>query len=146
MAAGLLRRLIPFVPMGTILLALDGLVILVAAARFGLHAGLYALLSCFISRKAMDAVIKGFNTAMQFIIFTREPDTIKRRILFEMDRGCTVLSATGGYSGKPVGALLAVVPRMEAARLKKIVAEADPAAFMTVCDVNEVRGEGFTAE
>ena len=42
------------------------------------------------------------------------------------------------------GALLCVVPRMEAARLKKIVSECDAHAFVTVCDVHEALGEGFS--
>ena len=37
-----------------------------------------------------------------------------------------------------------VVSRMEAAKLKKIVSEVDPHAFVTVCDVHEALGEGFT--
>mgnify|MGYP004626833259 CR=1 FL=1 len=42
------------------------------------------------------------------------------------------------------GALLCVVPRMEASRLKKIVSECDAHAFVTVCDVHEALGEGFS--
>ena len=43
-----------------------------------------------------------------------------------------------------LGALLCVVSRMEASRLKKIVSECDPHAFVTVCDVHEALGEGFS--
>ena len=146
MAAGVLHKLIPFLSTPVILLGIDGLVILAAALRFGAQAGFYALLACFISTKAMDRIIKGFNTALQFTVITQHEDEIMRRILFEMDRGCTRIKAAGAYSGHSVGMLMCVVPRMEAARLKKIVSEADPAAFMTVCDVNEVLGEGFSAE
>jgi uncharacterized membrane-anchored protein YitT (DUF2179 family) len=52
--------------------------------------------------------------------------------------------AQGTYSGKDVGTLLCVLPRMEAPRLKKIVAEIDPLAFVTICDVHEALGEGFS--
>ena len=61
-----------------------------------------------------------------------------------MDRGCTRLEATGTYEGRKNGALLCVVSRMEAFRLKTIVSECDPHAFVTVCDVHEALGEGFT--
>ena len=146
MAAGMLHARIPFLTVPVILLCIDGAVIGVAAARFGVRAGLYALLACFISTNAMDAVIKGVNTGMQFMIITREKEKITKRILYQMDRGCTLLAARGAYTGEEIGALLCVVPRLEAARLKKIVAEADPRAFVTVCDVHEVLGEGFSPE
>ncbi len=146
MAAGMLHARLPFLSIPSILLAIDGMVIFVASLRFGFRAGLLALLACFVSAKAMDMVIKGLNTAMQFLIITREKEAIRQRILFEMDRGATEISARGAYSGTEIGALVCVVSRMQAAHLKKIVAEVDPDAFVTVCDVHEVLGEGFTPE
>ena len=144
MAAKMLHRLAGFLSIATILFIIDATVVIIAAMAFGIQAGLWALIALFISSKAMDVVIKGFNTAMQFLIITREPDEIVRRIHGDLDRGCTRLKAFGTYSGEEMGALLCVVARKEAARLKKVIAEADPNAFVTVCDVHEALGEGFT--
>ena len=144
MAAKMIHRLAGFLSIATILFIIDATVVLIAAMAFGIQAGLWALIALFISSKAMDVVIKGFNTAMQFLIITREPDEIVRRIHGDLDRGCTRLKAFGTYSGEEMGALLCVVARTEAARLKKVIAEADPNAFVTVCDVHEALGEGFT--
>ena len=119
-------------------------VVVVAALNFGVQAGLFALIALFVSTKTMDSVIKGFNTAMQFLIISPNQEEIVRRIHTEMDRGCTRLEATGAYEGRKNGALLCVVPRMEASRLKKIVSECDAHAFVTVCDVHEALGEGFS--
>ena len=144
MAAKLIHRRLSFASIPAILLAVDAAVVLAAALVFGMEAGFYALIALFVSSKAMDMVIKGFNTAMQFLIITSQPEEIVRRIHTELDRGCTRLEARGTYSGEPVGALLCVLSRMEAAGLKKIVAETDPNAFVTVSDVHEALGEGFT--
>ena len=144
MAAKMLHERISFVSIPAILLAIDGVVVLVAAMVFGAEAGLWALISLFVSSYAMDMVIKGFNTAMQFMIITNHADEIIRRIHGELDRGCTRLMAQGTYSGRNVGTLICVLSRMEASQLKKIVAEVDPKAFVTVCNVNEALGEGFT--
>ena len=143
MAAKMIHRLVGFLSIATILFIIDATVVLIAAMAFGIQAGLWALIALFISSKAMDVVIKGFNTAMQFLIITREPDEIVRRIHGDLDRGCTRLKAYGTYSGEEMGTLLCVVARTEAARLKKVIAEADPNAFVTVCDVHEALGEGF---
>ncbi|MDO5298729.1 MAG: YitT family protein [Clostridia bacterium] len=144
MLAILIHNVFGALSIANILLMIDGTVVLIAAAVFGLKAGLYALIALFVTSKAMDAVIKGFNTAMQFMIITREPQRIISRIHKEMDRGCTQLEARGTYSGQAVGTLLCVVSRLEVGQLKKIISEIDPRAFVTVCDVHEALGEGFT--
>ena len=144
MAAKMIHSRVAFLPIATILFMIDGLVVAVAALAFGLQAALWALISLFVSSQAMDGVIKGFNTAMQFMIISRDSEEIVRRIHTEIDRGCTRLMAEGTYSRLPVGTLLCVVSRTEAPRLKKLVAEVDPQAFVTVCNVHEALGEGFT--
>ena len=144
MAAMIVHEHWSFLTVPIVLFAIDAVVVVIAAMAFGLQAGLFALVSLFTSTKAMDAVIKGFNTAMQFLIISAKQEEIIRRIHSEMDRGCTRLEATGTYEGRKNGALLCVVSRMEAAKLKKIVSEVDPRAFVTVCDVHEALGEGFT--
>ena len=144
MAAKMIHNRVAFLPIATILFLIDGIVVAVAGLAFGLQAALWALISLFVSSQAMDSVIKGFNTAMQFMIISRDSAEIVRRIHTEIDRGCTRLMAEGTYSRLPVGTLLCVVSRTEAPRLKKLVAEVDPQAFVTVCNVHEVLGEGFT--
>ena len=144
MAAMIVHEHWNFLTVPMVLFAIDTVVVIIAAMAFGLQAGLFALVSLFTSTKAMDAIIKGFNTAMQFLIISTNQAEIVRRIHDELERGCTRLEATGTYEGRKNGALLCVVSRMEAAKLKKIVSEVDPHAFVTVCDVHEALGEGFT--
>lgn len=144
MAAMIVHEHWSFLTVPMVLFAIDAVVVVIAAMAFGLQAGLFALVSLFTSTKAMDTVIKGFNTAMQFLIISTKQEEIIRRIHSELERGCTRLEATGTYEGRKNGALLCVVSRMEAAKLKKIVSEVDPRAFVTVCDVHEALGEGFT--
>jgi len=146
MAAQMIHNAIGFASVATVLLAIDAAVVAVAAAVFGVEAGLWALITLVVCSKTMDMVIKGFNTAMQFMIISEKSEAIVMRIHREIDRGCTRLMAEGTYSGKPVGTLLCVLSRTEAPRLKKLIAEIDPSAFVTVCDVSEALGPGFTGE
>ena len=144
MAAKMIHKLISFVTIPVVLFMIDTAVVLVAAMVFGLKAAFFALVALYTSTIAMDAIIKGFNTAMQFTIITRNPSAIISRIHTELERGCTSLKATGTYSGEEIGTLLCVISRMEVARLKKLIAEEDPLAFVTVCNVHEALGEGFS--
>ena len=143
MAANMLHKLLPFLTIPIILFIIDAFVVIIASMSFGIQAGFYALISLYVSTIAMDAVIKGFNTAMQFMIITSAHEKITERIHGELERGVTRLEAVGTYSGKPVGTLICVISKLEVARLKKIVSEEDPRAFVTVCDVHEALGEGF---
>ena len=143
MAAKMVHRLLGFVTIPVVLFIIDAAVVLVAAMVFGLKAAFFALVALYTSTLAMDAVIKGFNTAMQFLIITRMPERIVHRIHTELERGCTSIKAVGTYSGDEIGTLLCVVSRLEVARLKKLIAEEDPLAFVTVCNVHEALGEGF---
>lgn len=146
MAAQMIHNIIGFASVATVLLVIDAIVVSIAALTFGMEAGLWALITLYVSSKAMDMVIKGFNTAMQFMIISDHSEEIVKRIHGDIDRGCTRLMAEGTYSGKPVGTLLCILSRTEAPKLKKIVAEIDPHAFVTVCDVHEALGRGFTGE
>jgi len=61
-----------------------------------------------------------------------------------MGRGATILSAKGAYTLLEKNVLLCVVTRLELSRIKGIVHETDPGAFVIVHDVHEVLGEGFS--
>lgn len=146
MAAKMVHHVIGFLSIATILLIIDAMVVAFAGLTFGVEAALWALITLVVCSKMMDMVIRGFNTAMQFMIISPQSDAIVRRIHKEIDRGCTRLMAEGTYSGKPVGTLVCVISRMEAPNLKKLIAEVDPHAFVTVCDVSEALGPGFTGD
>lgn len=143
MAAKMVHHFIGFASIPAILLAIDAFVVVIAGLVFGVEAALWALIALIVSSYVMDMIIKGFNTALQFMIISNCSEEIVRRIHRDLDRGCTRIVAHGTYSNQPVGMLVCVLARMEAPRLKKIVAEIDPQAFVTVCNVSEALGEGF---
>ena len=108
MAAMLIHSRAGFLSVPVILFAIDAGVVTVAAAAFGIQAGLFALVALYVSAKAMDGVIKGFNTAMQFIIISGHAEEIIRRIHEDLGRGCTQLEARGTYEDRPMGTLMCV--------------------------------------
>ena len=60
-----------------------------------------------------------------------------------MNRGATALEGRGLYTGTAKELLLCVVSRAEITKLKELVVEVDPEAFVVLSDVREVLGEGF---
>ena len=64
-------------------------------------------------------------------------------MLEELNRGVTLLKGTGMFSGRDHGILMCVVSRRQVSRLKEIVYDKDPKAFVVVTGADDVRGEGF---
>lgn len=142
--ARLLKLPFPWLPVGKLLLAVDLAVILAAALTFrSLNSALYGLLSLFLTSVVIDKVLYGLdNTGVAYIISERYPE-ITAAILSDLDRGVTILKGQGGWSGEDKQVLLVAFRQRQIVRLKRLVKEIDPAAFLIVCEAHEVLGDGF---
>ena len=140
--AALIHRFIK-IPLGQILLVLDGLIIAGAGVVFGLESALYALITVFVTSRVIDVVQEGLSVVRAALIISDYSEDIAKGILGRLNRGATALEGTGLYTGKRREILLAVVSQSEVSLLKEVVYEVDPDAFLIVADVHEVLGEGF---
>jgi len=146
MAAALLNRIFPWVPVGTLLIILDGLVILLATVVFrSFRLGLYSAVTLFISAKTLDRFLEGINFAKSLMIISKESEKIAKALMENIDRGVTGLYGKGMYTDNQYMILLCVVKKEEIHRVKNEVKKIDPNAFVLLTDVREVLGEGFTS-
>ncbi|WP_297436686.1 YitT family protein [uncultured Clostridium sp.] len=129
---------------GKALLLADIVVVGLAVYTFGIEKGLYGVVSCFILGFMIDKIIEGFNDCKQLIIITSKYEDLRKFILNSVDRGCTKIIGKGAYSSEDVTILYVVVSRKEFIVLKNQIKQIDPKAFITVSDVKEVLGEGFS--
>lgn len=129
---------------GSLLFVIDGVVVIWAGIVFqSAELAMYALITIFLTAWLIDLVIEGFSSAKAFLIITRQADAISQAIINDLDRSATSWKARGMYSGKEQEVLISVVGRAEVTRLKDIVKEKDPTAFIILADVHDVLGEGF---
>ncbi len=131
------------IPISTAYLICDTASIILGAVIFGWELGLYALIVVYISGKAAEVISEGNSSFRQAFIISDEHDKIAQSIMTDMEHGVTILHGAGGYSKSEKEVLYCVINRGEVNALKKLVAEADPNAFMIVGHANEVLGEGF---
>lgn len=144
MAAALLNKAIPWVPVGKILIILDGLVVLAAAVVFqSFQLGLYSVVALYVSAKTLDGFLEGINFSKSLMIISQKADFIAKTLMDKIDRGVTGLYGKGMYTGNSYTVLLCVVKKEEIHKVKNIVREIDPNAFVLLTDVREVLGEGF---
>ena len=113
------------------------------AVIFGKVIFMYTLISLVISSKMIDIIQVGIYSAKGVTIITTKEDEIRKRIMEDTGRGITLIDARGGYTQKEVGMLYCVVGQYQLIKVKTIVKEVDPSAFMIVADVHEVIGNGF---
>ena len=131
------------IPISRILLATDFIVLSIVAVIFGKVIFMYTLISLVISSKMIDIIQVGIYSAKGVTIITTKEDEIRKRIMEDTGRGITLIDAQGGYTQKEIGMLYCVVGQYQLIKVKTIVKEVDPSAFMIVADVHEVIGNGF---
>ncbi len=145
MCARMVHKYLPFMSVGMFLFLIDCVVVVAAWIFIGSSEALYALICIFVSGKAVDVVMLGLSQNKACFVITDQWERVSRRLLDEMERGVTQLSARGAYTGVDRPVVLCVLPPQEVARLKEIVRQEDERAFMFITDAHEALGEGFSS-
>lgn len=121
----------------------DTLVVLAGGFAFSWEKALYGMVVIYISGIAAEAVSEGQSVFRSAIIITSCHEQVTHAIMEELERGVTILSATGGYTGESRPTLYCVITRAEVNQLKELVKEIDPNAFMVIGTAHEALGNGF---
>ncbi len=146
LAARLLRRRFRHISVGKLMLGVDACIVVFSGFAYrSLESALYAFIAIFISTKVIDTILYGTDagTGKILYIISEKSEQISDRILSELERGVTKLSARGGYSGRVGEVLLCAVRRDEVHAIHEIVLQTDPNAFLIVGEAGEISGEGF---
>ena len=101
---------------------------------------LYSIITYSIAIKAVDFIVEGLDKAKSLMIITTREEEICRAISDEFGRGITQIEVKGYYSGEKKCAIYFVVNRFQLAKLKTIIHEIDPRAFITVSEISDVLG------
>ena len=144
MIARMVHKHFSFISTGAFLFAIDFAVVLAASALIGISEALYALISIFRAAKVMDVVIIGFSANKACFVISARWQEISARIMKDMDRGVTQLTARGGYTGEERPTLLCVISRSEITAFKRILREEDENAFVIIVEAHEAIGDGFS--
>ncbi|WP_441294205.1 YitT family protein [Bacillus sp. FJAT-27225] len=142
MLAVLLSRRLPF---GTsdFILFLNMFVFIVVSTVFGLKGAFLSGIAYFIASKVIHIVEEGLSGAKTFKIITNKPEEMVETIRDRLGRGSTLKMVEGGYSNERFKEITCVINRLEDSKMKDIINEIDPQAFITVYDVAEVKGGNF---
>lgn len=99
---------------------------------------LYSIVTYMVALKTVDFVVEGFDRSKEVMIVTDKAREINEALLKEFECGTTKISATGGYSNANKTIIYFVVNRFQIAKMRNIVQEIDPKAFVTISEVADV--------
>ncbi len=142
--ARLMKYKFPNMSIGKLVMAADLVIAVITGIAFkDFTKTLYCCVALYISGEAMDAVVYRFDYSLVAVIVTDRSLEIRDAIDEKLDRGCTFLKGEGSYTGIAKNVIYCAVKRRQAAELKELVMEADPAAFLVLQEAHQVLGEGF---
>ena len=128
-------------------MVIDALTVLLGLFTYGLEAVLVGLISVVTSSYTINMVLTfGAQSCKSVQIISNEYAIIMQRVHDELERGSTLLDATGGYTGVSRKVLLVVIDNKEYNRLIRLINEVDSKAFVITTDTKSVHGEGFALE
>ena len=139
----IINRFRPEMKLGTISFLINAAVAALGYFVYkNLDVVLYAVISIFVESKVMDALVYGGLEGKFLMIFSNQPQEIAQKLLL-MKRGVTLLKGEGAYSGEERQVICIAVHKNEYVKVKRIVKETDPEAFVIITGANEVLGKGF---
>ena len=118
----------------------NAVVIMTGACFFGLQIALYSLIYVFTSSKTLDAVLTGFNQRLSTMVISDNYKEIAEEIFKQVNRGATFLQAHGAYTGIPKEVIFTITTLTELPKLKNVIFNIDPKAFVVVNSTLEVIG------
>lgn len=101
---------------------------------------LYSIVAYSAAIKSVDFIVEGLDKAKSVTIITMKDEEICKALSEEFGRGITQFEAKGYYSQDRKAAIYFVVNRFQLAKLKALVQEIDPDAFITISEISDVLG------
>ena len=129
-----------------IILAINILIFTIAAFTFGIETALYSILTYFAATRSIDYVVEGIQAHTGVTIISGKSEIIKFQLVNNLGRGITVYKGERGFlPGKyeistDCDIIFTVISRLELRRLKNLVYNVDPKAFVFANTIKEASG------
>ena len=99
---------------------------------------LYSIITYYVGQNAVDFIVEGLDRSKSVMIITEKGEEVSRALIEAFACGTTKLPAKGGFTNVEKTVIYFVVNRFQIARMRSIVLDIDPAAFLTISEVADV--------
>lgn len=140
-----IQSIFPNMPIGKLVLVIDGIVILSSAVVFKDNdLVLLGIVAVAAQAIATDALIAKFNAANIVYVITDDSENVRKYMRDKLDRGVTELKAYG-YAGteKNKQFMICVMNSKEAADVKEELHKIDKESFVVFSEAKSIIGKGF---
>ncbi|OOB77937.1 MAG: hypothetical protein ATN34_02940 [Epulopiscium sp. Nele67-Bin002] len=142
MLASIIKFIAPKFPIPKLMLAIDAIIIIAGMSIFGLETGLYAIISVLVTTKMISIVLEGgLSVRAAFIITSKSSELIKKISEQLPEATMQFQGRKMVYSGQETELLFAVLAEKQLPKLKSLIMNIDPNAFVTIGEVREVLGQ-----
>ncbi|MHC5267562.1 YitT family protein [Enterococcus sp. LJL98] len=132
------------ISVGRSLLIFDSLVLSASLTYISLNRMMYTLIFAYVFSKIIDSILDGGYAAKGILVMSEKNEILAEILMHELERGVTYLNGEGGYSKHSKKMLYMVMTPREITLAKRLIHEQDPQAFISIINVHEVHGEGFS--
>ena len=131
-------------PVSLSMYAFDFCILLLQAAFRPTERLLYGIVLVLCYTLVLEkALIFGVSKTEVKVVSARSGE-IREAIFRQLDRGVTMLNGESGYLQQELQVVLSVVSNRELGRLRTLILDIDPDAFLVISRVSEVNGRGFS--
>ena len=135
-----LSKRFKIVSVGELLMGMNLFIYTAAGFLLGWERAMYSILTYFVASKVIDTVLEGLDKAKSVRIVSDFWEEIGDSIMKELNVSVTYMKAKGGYSKQEKILTFCVVNKFDIPKLKEVVHDVDPKAFIVTEDVHEVEG------
>ena len=101
------------------------------------------IIGTWLNGLAIDYFMSSLNRRKRVCIVSKENETIRKFIIENLVRGCTLYEIKGGYSGDPGVEIQALLTQHEYGRLMEFIEKNHIQAFITAGNCSEIHGNWF---
>ncbi|MFD2613397.1 YitT family protein [Paenibacillus gansuensis] len=138
----LINKKTPF-SVGEIVMFFNLFILASAGFVFGWDRAMYSLIAYYIAFKMIDITIEGLDQSKSVWVISDNFRDIGDAISDRLGRSVTYLNGEGGFAGGDKKVIFCVITRLEEAKMKSIVDEIDPGAFLAIGNIHDVKGGRF---
>lgn len=132
------------VPIGKVLLFIDGIIILVSVIIFkNVELALFGVLTLFISSYSIDFIISKLNVSRLAFVITDKGEEISKKLVSTSPRGVTLIDVKGAYTDTEKQMLFCALKESESEEFQKKILAIDGAAFIVFSESQRIKGNGF---
>ena len=140
----LFQHKFPTMPIGKLLLMIDGVIILISLVIFkNIELTLFGIITLFVSSFSVDWVINTLNISCLAFVITEKGSEISEKLISTSPRGVTVIDAVGAYTKDQKQMLFCALKESESDTFQKKILETDPKSFIVFAQSQRIKGNGF---